>query len=93
MPRSEIESSTASSTPRKMAHERLDGPWDDWELMDGAHHLERADKIAGNTKYLEAIRKHSEKKAKHHRDMAHHAGMLAKSGRISPKAMKRVKDY
>lgn len=90
MPRAAIESSTETPMDRKEAHERPNGPWDDWELDEGGRHLERAEKIKANGKYVEAIAKHHEKKAKTHRDLAHKARHLRKSGAVSDKALERA---
>jgi hypothetical protein len=88
MPRAAIESSTA--TPYREPHERKDGPWQDYELEEGGRHLERAEQIKGNGKYVEAIAKHHEKKAKMHRGLAHKARHLRGAGMISDKALERA---
>jgi len=90
MPRAAIESSTASPDKYREPHERSNGPWDDYELDEGGRHLDRAEKIKANGKYVEAIAKHHEKKAKTHRDLAHKARHLRKSGAISDKALERA---
>lgn len=92
MPRAAIASSTGTPNDRKEAHERKDGPWDEWELEEGGRHLERADKIKGNAKYVEAIAKHHESKAKHHRKLAHEARHLRGRGMISEKAMAKASE-
>ena len=51
-------------------HERKDGPWDDYELDEMGHHVERAEKIKGNPKLMAAMAKHQEKRAKKHSHMA-----------------------
>jgi hypothetical protein len=88
MPRAAIESST--QTPYREPHERESGPWEDHELEQGGHHLERAEQIKANSKFVEAIAKHHEKKASMHRKLAkgmrHHMGR----GMISEKAMKHA---
>lgn len=88
MPRAAIESSTA--TPYREPHERKDGPWQDHELEEGGRHLERAEKIKGNGKYVEAIAKHHEGRAKTHRKLAHQARHLRGQGMISDKALARA---
>ena len=87
-------SKTADEAPemRKSAYERENGPWDEWELSNAAEHLELADKLSGNPKFLEAIRKHSEKKAAEHQHVADHAARLAKSGKISEKQLAKMKE-
>lgn len=82
---------SANSGTYKPPHEREKGPWSDWELAEGADHLEHAEKIKANPKYMEAIHKHAERKAKEHRETAHHIGKLAKAGKISDKAMEKMK--
>lgn len=83
----------ASDSPKEYIppHERQSG-WDDYELAEGARHLDQAEKIAQNKPFLEAIRKHSEKRAKEHHATAYRAGMLARAGHISPKAMAKMKE-
>ncbi len=83
---------TAEPKPYVPAHERTNGPWEDHELEDGAHHLRRAEHIIKNKKFLGAIKKHSERKARENHAMAHKAGMLAKLGKISPRALKKLED-
>lgn len=89
MPHAEITSAN-SGHGYKEPHERKTGPWNDWELADGAHHLRRAGQIIGNKKFLDAIKEHAEQRADEHREMAHHIAHLAKSGRISAKAMEKL---
>lgn len=90
MPRAAIESSTATPEKYREPHERKEGPWDDYELDEGGRHLERAEKIKANGKYVEAIAKHHEKKASTHRNLAHQARHLRKSGMISDKALEKA---
>ena len=75
----------------KEPHERADGPWDEYELADGARHLAQAHKISGNKKFAEAIKKHAEAKAAEHHAVADHASRLAKGGHISEKQMEKMK--
>ena len=77
------------SEPHKYVepHERKDGPWDEYELDDAGRHIERAEKIKGNPKFVEAIAKHHEKKAKTHSELADKTRGLRKSGHISEKAL------
>lgn len=77
------------SDPHKYVepHERKDGPWDEYELDDAGRHIERAEKIKGNPKFVEAIAKHHEKKAKTHSELADKTRGLRKSGHISEKAL------
>lgn len=70
-------------------HKRNAG-WDGWELEEAARHLLRAREISGNPKFLKAIEDHMAKRAEEHRGIADHAKMLAKAGRISPRAMEKM---
>lgn len=90
MPRAAIESSTATPERHKEPHERPNGPWEEWELEDGGRTMEHADRVKGNPKYVEAIAKHHEKKAKLHHGLAMKARHLRKSGAISDKALERA---
>lgn len=83
-------SAVSAGKPCKEPHERKSGPWDDWELSDAAHYLRRAGEIIKNKKFLAAIKKHAETKAEEHQEIAHKAGLLAKMGRISPRAMAKL---
>lgn len=75
--------------PYKEPHERESG-WDEWELEHSGRTMEDAEKIKGNPKFVEAIAKHHEKKAKKHRKMA--AGMRdhMKRGLVSDKALEKA---
>jgi hypothetical protein len=93
MPRAAIESSTATpSREYKEPHERSNGPWDDYELDEGGRHLDRAEKIKANGKYVEAIAKHHEKKAKLHHGLAMKARHLRKSGAVSDRALAKAEE-
>ena len=74
----------------KPPHERPSGPWDDYELEDGGHALERAEKIKANAKYVDAIAKHHEKKAKVHSKLAVETRALRRSGKISDEALRKA---
>jgi len=74
----------------KPPHERSEGPWEDYELDDGMRHLDMASKIVGNKKYVEAIKRHGEKKAHETKQIAHRASMLARAGQISSKQMEKI---
>jgi hypothetical protein len=90
MPKVEITSANSGHDTYTEPHERMHGPWEDHELDNGAHHLKRAGQIIKNKKYLDAIKKHAEKRAEEHHETAHQAEMLAKMGKISPKAMAKM---
>jgi hypothetical protein len=90
MPRTAIETSTATPEQHKPPHERPSGPWDDWETEDAGQTLERAEKIKANGKFVEHIAKHHEAKAKLHHGLAHKARYMRKSGAISDRALERA---
>ena len=76
--------------PYKAPHERMNGPFDDYELEDAGRTMERADQIRGNPKLVEAVAKHHEKKAKHHRKMAEAMKPHMKRGLVSEKALEKA---
>ncbi len=86
MPRAEIES---AYTP---AHEKKSG-FHEHELEDGMHTLKHAHRIVKNKKYLEEIRKHAKRRAEENDETMTHMERLAKSGRVSEKAMKKHRAY
>lgn len=96
MPSAAIESTysdkddPAYAERRKEPHERKNGPWDDYELAEGARHIDHAEKIKGNKKFAEAIAKHAQGRAEEHERVAEHAKRLAKSGHISEKQMAKM---
>jgi len=63
----------------------------DYRVADAAHTLMRAGEIIKDKKMLAAVRKHAKTKAEEHRELAERADHLAKMGRISPKAMEKLK--
>jgi hypothetical protein len=73
----------------KEPHERSSG-WQDYELEDAGRHLERADKIKANPKFVEAIARHHEKKAAHHRKLAEGMKGHLKRGLVSEKALEKA---
>lgn len=73
-------------------HERKSGPWDEWEMDDAGRTMERADKIRGNPKFVEAIAKHHEKKAAHHRKLAEGMKSHMKRGLVSEKAAAKASE-
>lgn len=76
--------------PYKPPHERMNGPWDAYDLEEGARHLHRAHEISKNPKYMAAIHAHAVKKAEEQKQMAYRLEMLAKSGRISDKVREKM---
>jgi hypothetical protein len=78
-----------SSKKYREPHERTDGPWDDYELEDAGRHLEATDKIKTNPKFVEAIAKHHEKRAKKHHKIASEMRHHMKAGHVSEKALAR----
>jgi hypothetical protein len=71
-------------------HERKDGPWEDHELEHAGHHLEKAEKIKANPKFVEAIAKHHEKKAKAHHKLASSLKHHMARGLVSEKALEKA---
>ena len=90
MPKAEIMFANSGNEPRKEAHERMHGPWDNWEIEDAARHMDRAHKIMGNPKFMEAITKHHEAKAKEHHEMVAHMKPHMKRGLVSEKALEKA---
>jgi hypothetical protein len=89
MPKAEITSADSGGkyTP---PHERKDGPWDEYDLEEGARHMERAEQVKDNPKYVEAIAKHHEKKAKHHKKLAEGMKGHMKRGLVSEAALEKA---
>jgi hypothetical protein len=73
-------------------HERKDGPWEEHELENAGRHLEHAENIKENPKFVEAIAKHHEAKAKHHRELATEMKHYLKRGLVSEEALKKAFD-
>lgn len=92
MPKAAIMSANDSNEPVRYAppHERKNGPFDDYELEDGARTMERAEQIKGNPKYMDAIAAHHKKKAKHHHKMAEMMKPHMKRGLVSEKALEKA---
>lgn len=94
MPRSAIMSANSGEGgrdgPYKPAHERANGPFDDYELEDAGRTMERADQIRGNPKLVEAVVKHHKKKAKHHHRLAESMASHVKRGLVSEKALAKA---
>jgi hypothetical protein len=73
-------------------HKRKDGPWDEYDLEDAGRHLERAEQIKSNPKFVEAIAAHHEKKAKRHKKLAGEMRGHMKRGLVSEKALAKVSE-
>ncbi len=91
MPKAEITSANSGDS-YKEPHERKSGPWDEWEMDDAGRTMERADKIRGNSKFVEAIAKHHEKKAAHHRKLAEGMKHHMRRGLVSEKAAAKASE-
>lgn len=61
-----------------------------YEVQDAFHTLRRARDIVTDKKLMGDVKKHATTLAQEHKVTAHHIGMLAKTGRISPKQMKKL---
>lgn len=94
MPRVAITSANSGkgghAGPYVPAHERKDGPWDEYDLEDAGRTMERADQIRGNPKMMEAVAKHHKKKAKHHQHLAEAMAPHMKRGLVSEKALEKA---
>ena len=95
MPKAEIMSANSgeggtAAGPYTPAHERKNGPWDEYEMDDAGRTVERADQIRGNPKMMEAMAAHHKKKAKHHRKMAESMRGPMKRGLVSEKAFEKA---
>jgi hypothetical protein len=90
MPKSAITS--AQDEPGKWTppHERKNGPWDSYDLEDASRTMERADQIRANEKMVEAVGKHHEKRAAHHRKLAKSMKRHMKRGLVSEKALEKA---
>lgn len=89
MPHAEIMSADSGKKYRE-PHERESGPWDDYEKEEAGRTLERAEKIKGNAKFVEAVAKHHEAKAATHRKLAKGMRGHMKRGLVSERAMERA---
>lgn len=96
MPRAAITSANSGeggkAGPYKAPHERMNGPFEDYELEDGARTMERAEQIKGNPKYMAAIAEHHKKKAKHHHKLAESMKPHMKRGLVSEKAAAKASE-
>lgn len=61
-----------------------------WEVRDAMHTMLRAGEISKNKPLLKEVRKHAAHHARETAELSRHASVLAKSGHISPKQMKRL---
>lgn len=61
-----------------------------WEVEDALHVLRRAGEIVGDKKLMADVKKLAAERADEMNELAAKAGQLAKMGRISEKAMKRM---
>lgn len=69
------------STPKK---------YDDYEIRDAMHTMLRAGEIVKDKKLMGHVKKHAKEHAEKKHDEAQRAAHLAKSGRISDKAMAKM---
>lgn len=61
-----------------------------WEVEDALRTLTRAHEIVSDKKLMSDVKKLAEEKRQEMDEFSHLAGQLAKMGRISPKAMRRM---
>lgn len=63
---------------------------EDWEAHDAMHTMMRAGEIVKDKKLMERVRKKAKEHAENSAEVAERAGRLAKSGKISEKAMAKL---
>ncbi len=90
MPSAAIKSANSGNEKYTPPHERKNGPWDEYELMDAGRDLERAERVKSNPKFMEAIAKHHEKKAAEHRKLADGMKQHMKRGLVSEKQLEKA---
>jgi hypothetical protein len=61
-----------------------------WEVHDAMQTMKRAGEIVGDKKLMAEVKKMAMTHADEMKQVAHHAGRLAKMGRISPRAMSKL---
>jgi len=64
--------------------------YDEWEVRDAMHTMLRAGEIVKDKKLMSHVKKHAQEHAEKKHDEARRAAHLAKSGRISDKAMAKM---
>lgn len=64
--------------------------YDDYEARDAMHTMLRAGEIVKDKHLMGHVRKHASEHAAKSHDLAQRAAHLAKSGRISDKALKKM---
>lgn len=62
----------------------------EWEVRDAMHTMMRASEIVSDKKLMAQVKKHAAEHARKMKGVAHQAAMLARAGRISPKAMAKM---
>lgn len=66
-------------------------PAHDYEVHDAYHTLRHARKIVGNKPLMKKVAAHAKNMAQEHHQVAQHATMLAKSGKISDGQMAKLR--
>lgn len=64
--------------------------YDEWEVKDAMHTMMRAGEIVKDKTLMGHVRKHAAEHAKKSAEVASRAAQLAKSGRISDKALAKM---
>lgn len=64
--------------------------YDEWEVKDAMHTMLRAGEIVKDKALMGHVKKHAAEHAKKSHETAQRAAQLAKSGRISDKALKKM---
>ncbi len=77
---------TTSSAPQAVEEDK----YSEWRVRDALDTLKRAGEIVADKKMLEKVKALAKDQADSLEQLAHKAAMLAKMGRISPKAMEKL---
>ena len=75
---------------KKAKRQAISHPDRHWEVRDAMHTMLRAGEIVRDKGLLKEVKKAAAQHAQESADVAKRAEILAKSGRISPKAMSKM---
>jgi hypothetical protein len=85
-------SNTTDALEEKPTKEK---PWSHpdrhWEVRDAMHTMLKAEEHKRDPALMKEVRKHAAAHADHTRQVSHHAGRLAKMGKISTKALAKMR--
>ena len=85
------DSPTATIGGSKRKSKSYSHPDREWEVRDAMHTMMRAAEIVADKKLMAQVKKHAAEHAAKMKDVSYQAAMLAKAGRISPKAMAKMR--